>query len=75
MLGPGTSVFVKGRLGEVLRLAPNGDVLVKLESTLELHWYDYYACQVIDLDENPGAVLEALATLRSREKEVDPDAT
>ena len=66
----GSSVVVAGRIYEVMEIAPTGDVLVQDMLTLQLKWVDFFLCRFIDPNENPGAVLEAMATIR----EGDDDA-
>ena len=72
MFKVGASVVVKGRLCDVMCIGLGGDVLVRDVINLELHWYDYFVVQVLDPNENPGALLEAMSNLRSDEGPNDP---
>ena len=65
MFGVGASVVVMGRLCDVVYIAHTGDVQVRDVITLELRWYDYFVCRLLDPHENPGALLEAMSTLRN----------
>lgn len=61
--GVGASVVVKGRLYEVMELRPTGDVLLQDSITGSRRWADYYVCRVINPNEEPGAVLDAMGTI------------
>lgn len=66
-LRPGTSLIVDGRLCDVIRITPDGAVLVEDVVSENQRWIDYFIAEVIDPHQHPEALLRALGALDDEE--------
>lgn len=69
----GASVVIDGRPYDVMELRPTGDVLVQDVISREFRWCDYYACRLINPNENPSALLDALSTIAEKREDRVPE--
>lgn len=63
----GASVVVDGRVCDVMELRGSGDVMVTDVMTGITRWVDYYTCDVVSPHRNPGALLEAMSSISTKE--------
>ena len=67
MLQPGSAIIYRNEAYDVVHITSKGDVLVRHFETLEEIWVDYFDIKFADPYSDPGALLEALARIRSLE--------
>ena len=67
MLGPGRAVVYRHEGYDVVRITDKGDVLIRHFGTGDEIWADYYDIEFADPYADPGALLDALATIRAAE--------
>ena len=67
MLQPGYAIIFRNGAYDVIRITSNGDVLVRHTGTLEEIWVDYFDIDFADPYSDPGALLEALARIKSHD--------
>lgn len=66
---PGTSLVIDGRAMEVMEVTSHGLIQVQDMLTGEFMWKDYFVGQVVNPNEAPGALLDALGALMDEDVE------
>ena len=63
----GSAIIYRHEAYDVVRITSHGDMLIRNCTTREELWVDYYDTGLADpYSSNPGALLDALATIGSR---------